>query len=93
MHFGASVYVQLPSFPQEVAAILARLLNRAKALTILTVENVENGATTLVIVHFNTFLCPGAVRVAGGGAFVAGEVGGVTHAQVGRGTKQVLSVQ
>jgi hypothetical protein len=41
MRFGASVYVQLPTFPQEVAAIIARLLNRAKALKTLTVESID----------------------------------------------------
>jgi hypothetical protein len=41
MRFGASVYVQLPTFPQEVAAIIARLLNRARALRVLTVESID----------------------------------------------------
>jgi hypothetical protein len=39
--FGSSVYVQLPSFPEELAAIIARMLSRTRALHHLTIQSIE----------------------------------------------------
>jgi hypothetical protein len=48
--FGSSVFVQLPSFPQEVGAVIARMLSRTKGLRRVAIESIELPLTEIGLI-------------------------------------------